>query len=253
MNFLPQWLVRLVASLAAALLLVLVLNQLVVFKNTSSNVDPKRVITISAQGKVTVKPDLLEITASVLTTASTAVDAQTQNTTKMNKVIAFVKSKGVVDADIQTSNYNIYPTYDYTKGNQTITGYSANQTITIKVHDFSLSSSLLDGLVSNGVNQIQNVNYTFSDPNALQEQAREQALSSAHDKAQKLAQAAGAQLGGLVTFTEDQNNFPIPYPLNFAAPQSAGIGGGPVALPPVQTEPGTQDITAQVTVTYSLK
>jgi len=249
MDKIPSWLLKLIAGLAAILLIALIVDQSYAIKGKVQVVDDKHIVTISAQGKITAKPDLLEVSAGVVTNAGTALDAHQQNTAKMNKVIDFVKSQGVDSADIQTSNYSIYPTYDYTGGKQVITGYSANQTITIKVHNFDIAGPLLDGLSQNGANQIENVNYTFADPDALREQAREQALASAKDKAQRLAKAAGVQLGELVTFTEDQSQ--APYPIPYAA--AVGKGGAPDSAPVTQVEPGTQDITAQVTVTYSLK
>jgi len=252
MDKIPSWMLKIIAILCAVLLLVLIIDLGYSIRSKYTTVDDKHVVTISAQGKVTAAPDLLIVNTSVVTNASSASDAQNQNTAKMNKVIDFVKTKGVDSKDIETAGYNIYPNYDYKSGTQSVVGYTASQTLSIKVRDLNSVGALLDGVVQNGANQIQSAEYTFSDPDALREQAREQALTSARQKAEKLAAAAGAKLGTLVTFTEEQNNFPTPIPYALNSPALAA-GGAPNSLPVTQLEPGTQDITEQVTVTYSLK
>ena len=250
----PNWLVQVISVFVAVLLVFLTLNQIYTFTDKARNIDDKHIVTISAEGKVTAVPDLATVIASVVTNADTAKNAQDQNTQKMNKVIDYVKSQGVDSKDIQTSSYNINPSYDYSNPSQPnkIIGYEADQTITIKVHNLNLIGTMLDGLTQNGVNQVQNISYGFNDPDSIREQAREQALGNAKDKAQKLASAAGVQLGKLISFTEDSSSVPIPiYGGGFSA--LAGKGGAVPAGLPVQTEPGSQDITANVTVTYSLK
>lgn len=250
MDKIPSWLLKLISGAVAVLLLILIVEQLVNISHKAQVIDDKHIVTISAQGKITAKPDLLEISAGVIANGATAVEAQRQNTEKMNQVIAYLKSQGIDPKDIQTTNYSDQPNYDYRVTPPVINGYVANQMVVAKVHNLDSAGALLDGLTKNGANQINSANYTFADPDAIREQARELALSNAKDKAQKLAQAAGVKLGALVTFTEDQN--PNPYPIPYAMDAAVGKGSGPVAAP-TQIEPGSQDVTATVTVTYSLK
>lgn len=127
------------------------------------------------------------------------------------------------------------------------------------MHDFNKVGALLDGVTQNGANQIQNVQYTFNDLNALTEQARVQALSNARAQAQKLAEAAGIKLGKLITFTESSNGAgrPVPYLMmdkGLASPASVGgFGAGGAVAPVSQTEPGSQDFIENVDVVFELK
>ncbi len=246
MQFIPKWLVQTIAAAGATLLVVLTVSQLYTVKSKFREIDDKHIINISAEGKVTVKPDQAIINAGVQTDGVTAIDAQNANTNLANKMIAFVKGQGVEDKDVSTSGYNLYPKYDYTKGNGQITGYTANQSVTVKVNDLEKVGKILDGLTKNGANQINGVNYTFQDPDNFREQAREAALKNAREKAENLARAAGVRLGKLITFSENSGGVPMPY----YADKGYGMGGGGAAVPSV--EPGVQDITAQISVSYEI-
>ncbi|TSC66147.1 MAG: hypothetical protein G01um101477_198 [Candidatus Doudnabacteria bacterium Gr01-1014_77] len=248
MQFIPKWLVQTIAATVATLLVVLTVSQLYTVKSKFREIDDKHIINISAEGKVTVKPDQAIINAGVQTDGATAIDAQNANTNLANKMIAFVKGQGVEDKDVSTSGYNLYPKYDYSKGDGHITGYSTNQTVTVKVNDLEKVGKILDGLTKNGANQINGVNYTFQDPDNFREQAREAALKNAREKAENLARAAGVRLGKLISFSENAGGVvPMPY---YADKAYSGMGGGGSAVPSV--EPGVQDITAQISVSYEI-
>ena len=73
-------------------------------------------IAISGEGKVTGIPDIATINVGLTTEKSDVQSAQAENTKKMNQLIANLKNLGVASVDIQTSDYNIYPQYDYPNG-----------------------------------------------------------------------------------------------------------------------------------------
>ena len=63
-------------------------------------------LSLSAEGRSTRKPDLAEFSAGVTTQGKTASEALTGNSADMNKVIAALKKAGIADKDIQTSTIN---------------------------------------------------------------------------------------------------------------------------------------------------
>jgi hypothetical protein len=64
-------------------------------------------LSLSAEGRSTRKPDLAEFSAGVTSQGKTAGEALTSNSADMNKVIAALKKAGIADKDIQTSNINL--------------------------------------------------------------------------------------------------------------------------------------------------
>ncbi len=248
MNYLPKWLVQAIAYIVGVLLILLAVSQFYTVQSKFKAVDQSHVINITAQGKVSVAPDLSTINIAVTSDGNTAEQAQTSNSTDMNKVLAFIKGQGIDAKDIQTSGYNLSPKYDYSAGSgQKIIGYTAFQNVTVKVHDLTKVGAILDGATKNGANQINGVNYGFEDVDTYKEQAREQALQNARQKAQALATAAGVHLGKLVSFSETNQGVPVPMYSGIAM----GLGGGGANVAP-QTEPGVQDITADVSVSYEI-
>lgn len=248
MQSLPKWLVQAIAGLVATLLLIISLNQLYVLGNQTKSVNSQNTITISAEGKVEAAPDLVTLSATVNSRGSTAAAAQSANTAKSDKVIEFIKSKGITGGDVRTSDYNVYPMYEYRDGANIITGYTANQTLTVKIRNFDTVAEMLDGLVKSGADQITGVYYSIENPDDVRQQAREKALSNAKEKAERLAKAAGVRLGKLVSFSENSiGGGPIPY---YSKEMAAGMGGD---VANSRLEPGTQDIEAQISVIYEIK
>ena len=94
-------------------------------------------IAIYGEGKVTGIPDVATINVGLITEKTDVQSAQKENTTKMNQMIVDLKKLGVASTDIQTSDYNIYPQYDYTNGKQVLQGYQVTQSVTVKIRDLT--------------------------------------------------------------------------------------------------------------------
>jgi uncharacterized protein YggE len=261
-NILPKWLVNSLGGLLVIFVAFLIVQQAYNFSNLVKNQKPANTISVSADGKVTAVPNLATVDLGVMTQAATATDAKNQNDTKVNQVIAFVKQQGIAAADIQTQQLNLYPQQSYggvlvPGGVPTIpkvTGYQAQQTVEIKVHgvdkDQSVLEKVLDGAVNNGANEVDGVNFSFNNPDSLQQQAEDQAIANAKVKAQALAQAAGITLGKVVSVSE--TNSVIPGPMPYAISNAVGMGGGTSSVAP-NVQPGSQDVTESMTVTFEVK
>jgi uncharacterized protein YggE len=205
-------------------------------------------IAISAQGKVTALTDIAKLSVGVQTEKKTVAEAMTENTSKMNAITSKLMELGVAKEDIQTTNYQVYETYDYPNGKQVSRGFTVAQTVDIKVRKLESVGGILSAAGALGANQIGNVQFTIDDPEALRQQARIKGLEMAKTKAQALASAAGVKLGKVVGFSESANS-PMP-PVFYAKDMAMGQGGSPAANPEVQ--PGSQDVTVDVTVQYEI-
>lgn len=206
-------------------------------------------ISIGGEGKVSAKPDLALANLGVTTDSPTVKDGQTQNTQKMNAIIAAIKAMGVEDKDIQTSNYSIYPKYDYSNGKTTLSGYTVSQQVTVKVRNLDSVGDVLAKAGDLGANQVNGVSFTIDDPTSLQADARMKALEDARKKADVLARALGLTIVKVVTFSESSGNVP-PVPIPYMADKAYGIGGGGIPSPTVES--GSLDVTSDVTVTFEV-
>ncbi len=249
---LKPWVWQTLALLLGLLLLFSALDKLYVVSQDFRPSVPKNTIAMSAEGKVSSTPDLATISLGVTSTASTAKLVQADMSKKINQVTDFVKSQGIPAQDIATSNFSVYPSYDYRNGTNVINGYQGSESITVKVHNVDKSTDVLNKILDQaaalGSNQIQGVAFTFDDPDNLRQEARKLAIDKAKQKAQEIAEATGLKLGRITNISEGSAGYPTPMPYGL------GMGGGGDAkssVPNVQT--GSQDIVVNVTVTFELK
>jgi uncharacterized protein YggE len=207
-------------------------------------------ISISGEGKITAVPDIAQISLGIVTEKLSVVDAQKENTDKMNQIIKQLKDMGVDSKYITTNNYSIYPRYDWTNNRQVLRGYQVTQNVTVKIRNLSKIGDVVDKAGTLGANQVGSLNFTIDEPEKLRQQAREKALANAREKAEALAKVAGVKLGKLVSFTESGDNaMPIVYRDYVVSEKAMGVGG---AAPAPTIEPGSQDIIINVAVTYEV-
>ena len=238
----------------------------------SRNTEPTSFRSFSAtgSGKATAIPDVARFTARVITEGDTNLgNSQSKNTEKINAIIAFVKTKNVEPKDIKTQSYSVDPRYQYFDctapapvdgGGQSvkpcpppqIVGYTVNQSIetTVREKNFGSIGALLSGVVQNGANSVSQLSFEVDDPTAVQGQARAQAIEKAKAKALQIAQAGGFSLGRLLSIDEGYSPEPYYDRASFAAP-TAYFGAEQKSAPTI--EPGSQDVTVDVTLKYEIR
>jgi uncharacterized protein len=212
-----------------------------------SSIQPETTITLNGKGTVDHAPDIAMITVGVSVEAETASTAMSQQTTKMNGVFSAVKTAGVADRDMQTSNLSLNPVYDYPERQQPrIRGYNASNQITIKVRDLKNLGRTLDAVVKGGGNTIHGVSFSIDKPESYQNEARVAAIKDAAAKAELYAQAVGYKVKRIVTASE-MDFFPQPMPMmarmqmNQQAAESTPVAAGEVSL--TQTVSVTFELT----------
>lgn len=211
----------------------------------------KNVIQVTGKGELSIKPDIVNLSIGVDTSASTAEEAQKANAAKIQKLTTVLKSTwGIADKDIQTIRFNVQPNYTYSeKEGQQVKGYNANHTLRVSYRDLSKVGGLLDAAASAGANNIGNAGFSVEDPSAFEAQVLEKAMANADVKAAAIAKAAKRSLGLVISVTQlDTGSNPAPYLMfdqmaSKAASEAAGT----------TVQPGEIDVTAQVSVTYEMK
>ncbi len=209
----------------------------------------RKTISFSGTGKVVGTPDIATVDMGMTTQSKDVQTALKQNNQKINDLIVKIKSLGIPAADIQTSQFNVYPNYDYSNSKQVIIGYTASQNVTVKIRNLDLVSNALDAAGTVGANQVSGLNFTIDNPEKLQADAREKAIADAMSKAAVLERQLGVKLTRVVDFSESNGGSPMPY---YSMDKALGMGGAaaPVA-PSIQT--GSQDVVSNVTLTFEIQ
>lgn len=235
------WIASILGCVLIIFVLLLSVHQIQLIRGDSQH------LSVSATAKAESIPDLAIVTVGVVSEGSTAEEVKEKSSNKMNQVISFIKQTGIDGKDIKSTQFYISPKYNYNNQQQTLVGYEANQTITIKIRKIDKSSeqleAIINGAVMHGANQIQGIDFSFEDNEGLVQNARKQAIDKAKSNALQIAKDAGLKLGRIVNvITSDSGNSRPMLTANMAFTKATSP----------QIEPGSQEVFATVTVVFAI-
>lgn len=204
-------------------------------------------ITVSGEGKVKVVPDQATITATVETKGNVAKEVKKINDEQMDAVLKLIKKMNLAPSDYRTQRVALNPQYDYEKKKTT---YNATQTIEIIVRDLNKYDELMEGLVSQGINRIDNVVFQSSKLAQYESDARKLAMKEAKHKAEDYVSVLGQKIGKAITINDNSQTY-YPQPVyarlkTMAAMESDSAANETLAV-------GEITITANVSVNFILE
>jgi uncharacterized protein len=207
----------------------------------------ERTLTVSGMGSVRAASDVASVRAGVTVEAIDAGRAQRASNEKMENVVASLRGVGVSESDIQTSNYSVNPRYEYPRGGDRILrGHVASQSVFVTIRDLEIVNGVFDALRSSGATDVGALQFSIDDTEALEAQAREEAIMNARARAQTIASQLGVRLGKATNFSESGFGSP-PVMLE----RAMAAGGEMDSASNIQT--GENEITSSVTVTYAME
>ena len=207
------------------------------------------VVELSVQEVVRSAPDVAQIGAGVFTRASTAQEAVRQNAQAMERLVERMRALGIARKDIQTSTFNLNPDYRHNPqtGEQSFSGYTVNNQITVKLRDLKRAGEVLDALVAAGANNIYGPNFMLEDDAGAKAEARTAAFASGRAMAENYARMAGYSSVRLLEVSESFQSYGPPPPMMAMARrgESAADASTPI-------EPGEVGTGVTITVKYEM-
>lgn len=195
-------------------------------------------------------PDTAAITVGVVTDAKDAAKTHTDNAARTARVHKAMKDLGIADADIQTTHYDFSQRWDTRDDGKTeLVGYTAQNMISITVHDLSKVGRVIDAALAAGANRIDSLEFSASDLTNAKTTVLEGAMRDARAKAEALAAAAGVRIIRVATisyadvYTQPSNSVRYSAMVKEA---SAAIGETPIAA-------GRLSLEGLVNVTYVIE
>jgi len=229
-------------SLAVAVVLVL-FSGLIVAQDKL----PPRVVRVVGTGEVKVVPDRAVIEVGVEKQSISAKTSKQLADAASRKILAAITTSGIDEKDVQTISFSLHPQFDYRRGGR-LTGFAAQQTLSVTVRDLAKLDSLLEALIQSGGNRINSIEYETSDLRKYRDQARELAVKAAREKAEALAKALGQEIGKAYAIEEA----PEPgYQSSLMANYSNEINFVP-AKSKRATAAGQEAISASIVVSFEL-
>ncbi len=210
-------------------------------------------------------PDLADLVFQVEARNADLVKARTDQANRMSKVLATLRSAGIKENELQTSQVEIVPHYerDGRSGDpfspapgsppaESVTArfYSVSQYVSCTLHDVKKIPNVTANAITAGVTGIQGANLRTSELRKYRDQARAQAMRAAKEKAVALAGDLGVKVGRPFTIAESEYTGGQLNEGNFqrsAAAPSYADGGEPAFAP------GTISVSARVSVSFLLE
>lgn len=190
-------------------------------------------ITAVGSAQVSFAADWVVLALNVQVEGKTVTEAQSLADAALEKLKASLAELGVGDDDVTPGQMSIESQYQfhYTRLNEQeiLSGYQITNHVKVLVRDLSSLGAAIDAAIAGGAQSDYELSCESGQTGEAYAQALTQAVQSAMAKAQTLAQAAGLNLGDLISVTE-------------TAPAS-----------PVQTSPSTLTVEATAEVCYAVK
>ena len=171
---------------------------------------PPPQISLSGSAEVKVAPDEIMLNVVVETRNETLEPARLENDQKIAAVLAFLKQGKIKDKDVQTDYINIQPDYNYNNSSSAShvkpVAYIVRKNLEIRLTDVSGFQNILTGLLTNGVNYVNGIDFRTTQLRKYRDQARAMAIRAAKEKAAALTSELGAKLGKVTSINAYDNS-----------------------------------------------
>jgi uncharacterized protein YggE len=204
-----------------------------------------RTLRVSATGRVSVKPDVAVVRTGVRVTAKDAAKASADANARMKTLLAELARLGVAEKDVQTSEFSLVAERPWDNGKQLpVQGYTAANTVTVKVRKLDGLPALLGRLPAVGANAVDGVQFTKDELGPSRDEALTLAVQAARARAEAVAKAAGVKLGEVISIEVEGGAQPVP--MMAMAMKAQGTEDAAVA-------PGELDVNAGVDMTFAIR
>jgi uncharacterized protein YggE len=209
---------------------------------------PVSSIRVTGDARVTAKPDRVQIDIGVTTRAAQSQEAAAQNARQVDTVLAAVRKAAGPAAVLKTISYSLNPNYQYhpNGGEPTIEGYTALNVVQVTLDELGKIGAVIDAATQAGANQVQGIQFTLRDQDAVRAEALREAAVRARGEADVLASALGLKVLRVLSAEENSPRV-VPIRVYGGAPRAKAAAA--VATP---VEAGTLDVTAEVTLSVEV-
>jgi len=204
-----------------------------------------RTLTVSAEDRVNVDPDVAILHIGFQTLPSDAKAAYAAGAQTSNAIVAALKQAGIPETSIRSESQRLDSVYG--KPHK----FTLQQQWTVKVKP-ERAAEILDVAVTAGATDSGQIDWAVENEQALADKALEGAAGRARAQAAVLAKGMGVKLGSLV-YVSNQVSAPV-YPMrafaNNAAPMARLAGS---VEPPLAIEPRKVVSTANVYAVFAIE
>jgi uncharacterized protein YggE len=206
-------------------------------------VDRPKVIAVVGEGVASATPDRCALSMELQVQRSTVAEAVSHVTALANRALETLEQSGVDRAGITTRHIGIQDAYDQSGR---IAGRTASYSLVVANQPLDRAGALVASVAETAGDalHVHGISLTASDAAEHRATARRRAVEDAKTRASQLADAAGVQLGEMLSI-EEGTTFPGPRPMAIARSATFEMAAMPV-------EPGQQELRVTVSITFAI-
>lgn len=207
-------------------------------------------LNVSGSGTVYMQADIVSASLGVNLNGTDLEALQQQVNQTVAKICTALVDAGLEEKDISTNYLFISPRYDYSGETEEITGYSINNSLSIRTEDIENIGAYIDAAFAAGANTFDSIEFTVKDDSEGRKQALTIAVEDARSKAETIAAAAGMKISGMTSISEGaQQDYwynSASGNVKYAMTEDAAAGMG------TTVRAAQVKVTANVQVTYDM-
>lgn len=171
-----------------------------------------RSITVSGEGIVRVQPDVAIVRFGIVTLHTDPAEARRLNAEAAAKTMNAVRAMGIPENHIQLELLRLQPRqeWDETTRKMKDLGYEAIRNVSVRVEELDKLPDLVATVVEEGANRLDGIQYDLKDRDTVRNNALQQAVRNARDKANVMAATLNVTLGQVLQMTEQSFDYPRP-------------------------------------------
>jgi uncharacterized protein YggE len=215
-------------------------------QTTAPEVIAQGMITVLSEGRAMAVPDIAHLRLGVAREDEEAEDAFEAMSEAADDLLEALDAEGVALEDRQTGSLRLRPLWSRAPGRtDEVEGYEAATEIMVRLRDLERLGAVIDAAVDAGANRVLGLSFGLSDPRAIGDAARRDAIAEGRRRAEFYAEAAGVTLGGLLALDDFDNAAPMPRMMEMDV-ASSSAGDMPVA-------PGETVVTVRMRLVYAIE
>jgi uncharacterized protein YggE len=218
-------------------------------------------ISIEGKGEVVAIADIASLSINLSKEGVTAKEAQDLLNESITKTLSYLKDQKVDNKDIKSEYGGLSPKYSYEKvacytypcpsTDPKIVGYTATQSITVRVREVDNANVIRTGLAELGITDISGPTFSIEDTDVLKERAKSLAIQDAKEKAKVMAKELGVKLGNIISYYDNSNNGGCCEPMYDSSAKSLMNTTSAASAP--ELPKGENKITSNISITYEIR
>ena len=208
-------------------------------------------ISVSGNAEVSMQPDTAAFSITASFTENTTEEAREKTSEMINNAVGILREEfGVQESDLSTSYISAYPEYSWKDDERILIGQRASQTVDVRFRDLDSIGNVYERLMSLDGISLSDVTLDKEDKSAEYSQARMEAVRNAYEKASDYAEAAGVEVGSVLSIS-DSSSYAAPV-YRSANMMLASADAAAAKSIPTEFYSGEITVSASISIVYSI-